>query len=466
MADNTTLNLMSGGNVVASDDITSVHYQRIKLIHGADGVNAGDVSTANGLPVALLASTAAIGKLAANSGVDIGDVDVITMPNVVIGSGTVTTVSTVTNLSQLAGAAVPIGAGLEATAVRVTLPTDGTGVVKLGAGTAAYGKLAANSGVDIGDVDITSIAAGDNNIGNVDIVTLPAGNLGMQLMAASLSTVPASNITDATYIGDIKFGEALPAGTAAIGKLAANSGVDIGDVDITSEIPGTGATNLGKAEDAAHVSGDTGVMMLGVANEANTARAADSDYIPPAVDTEGNVRVVGNRDHDAVDAGEVVKVGQVAIAHGTNPTAVAAADRTNWYANRAGVPFVIGGHPNVLTKNLQITDADGAQTDVDIIGAIGAGTKYVITWLLVMADKANTGGVACRIGFGTANTPAADAAGVLIDSTGIPAGGGVALGNGGGILGVGADGAELRLTCADPAGGGISVTVGYYTIES
>lgn len=31
----------------------------------------------------------------------------------------------------------------------------------------------ANSGVDIGDVDITSIAAGDNNIGNVDIVTMP-----------------------------------------------------------------------------------------------------------------------------------------------------------------------------------------------------------------------------------------------------------------------------------------------------
>src|SRR3990167_1505588 len=36
--------------------------------------------------------------------------------------------------------------------------------------------LQANSGVDIGDVDVTSIAAGDNNIGNVDIASaLPAG---------------------------------------------------------------------------------------------------------------------------------------------------------------------------------------------------------------------------------------------------------------------------------------------------
>jgi len=44
----------------------------------------------------------------------------------------------------------------------------------LPAGTNAIGKLAANSGVDIGDVDVLSIAAGDNNIGNVDVVTLPS----------------------------------------------------------------------------------------------------------------------------------------------------------------------------------------------------------------------------------------------------------------------------------------------------
>ena len=54
MADNTTLNLGSGGDVIASDDISGVKYQRIKLIHGADGTNAGDVSTSNGLPVAPL----------------------------------------------------------------------------------------------------------------------------------------------------------------------------------------------------------------------------------------------------------------------------------------------------------------------------------------------------------------------------------------------------------------------------
>jgi len=34
--------------------------------------------------------------------------------------------------------------------------------------------LAANTGVDIGDVDVTSISAGDNNIGNVDVLTINA----------------------------------------------------------------------------------------------------------------------------------------------------------------------------------------------------------------------------------------------------------------------------------------------------
>lgn len=48
------------------------------------------------------------------------------------------------------------GSGTATGAIRVELPTNGTGVVGLNAGTNAIGKLAANSGVDIGDVDVTS----------------------------------------------------------------------------------------------------------------------------------------------------------------------------------------------------------------------------------------------------------------------------------------------------------------------
>lgn len=52
MADNTVLNPGSGGVTVGDDDIAGVKYQRIKLIHGVDGTNDGDVAKTNPLPVA------------------------------------------------------------------------------------------------------------------------------------------------------------------------------------------------------------------------------------------------------------------------------------------------------------------------------------------------------------------------------------------------------------------------------
>jgi hypothetical protein len=50
-------------------------------------------------------------------------------------------------------------------------------VAALPAGTNAIGKLAANSGVDIGDVDVTSISAGTNNLGNVGLIPRTSGGM-------------------------------------------------------------------------------------------------------------------------------------------------------------------------------------------------------------------------------------------------------------------------------------------------
>lgn len=75
MADNITLDSMSGGAVVATDDISDVHYQIIKLAYGP--LNTATLVTASvGMPTVLLAGSASIGILGSNSGVDIGDVTI------------------------------------------------------------------------------------------------------------------------------------------------------------------------------------------------------------------------------------------------------------------------------------------------------------------------------------------------------------------------------------------------------
>ncbi len=69
---------------------------------------------------------------------------------------------------------------------------------------------------------------------------------------------------------------------------------------VSGVIPGTAATSLGKAEDAAHSSGDTGVMALGVANSTHTtALASDGDYIPLATDLTGKLGIRGTWGEDA-----------------------------------------------------------------------------------------------------------------------------------------------------------------------
>lgn len=95
---------------------------------------------------------------------------------------------------------------------------------------------------NIGDVDIASIAAGNNNIGDVDVATLPvAFNTGTRSATTQRVTVATDDLVPVTgtITAVTAITNALPAGTNAIGKLSANSGVDIGDVDVTSAVSAT-----------------------------------------------------------------------------------------------------------------------------------------------------------------------------------------------------------------------------------
>ena len=86
-------------------------------------------------------------------------------------------------------------------------------------------------------------------------------------------------------------GSALPTGGNAIGKLAANSGVDIGDVDVLTcgtITPGTAATSLGKAIGSAGGATDTGVAALVIRDDTlSTLADAEGDYVALRVNSTG-----------------------------------------------------------------------------------------------------------------------------------------------------------------------------------
>jgi hypothetical protein len=59
----------------------------------------------------------------------------------------------------------------------------------------------------------------------------------------------------------------------------------------TVTVSGTVTTQYQYAEDSAHASGDIGAFTLAVRNDAGTPLAADGDYIPFTTDASGNLRV-------------------------------------------------------------------------------------------------------------------------------------------------------------------------------
>lgn len=225
-------------------------------------------------------------------------------------SGSVAVTGTFWQATQpvsLASQPLPTGAATETSLVKLTIAqgatTSGqTGALVQGSVTTAApsyttGQVAPLSLDPSGQLRITgTVTAGGLNQGST--TSGQQGNLTMGAVttaAPSYTTAQTSPLSLNTSGGlrvEVTTLPALAAGTATIGKLGANSGVDIGDVDVTSVTPGTAAGNLGKAEDAAHASGDTGVMSLAVRSDTAAALAGTTgDYIPLTTDSTGRLWV-------------------------------------------------------------------------------------------------------------------------------------------------------------------------------
>ena len=141
-----------------------------------------------------------------------------------VGLSAAQTLGTVTNLSQLGGQAISMGTGVrDAGTQRVTIATNDS-------------------------VPVT-------------------GAFWQATQPVSIASVPSHPVTNAGTF-PVQVSSALPAGTN-----------NIGDVDVLSIIPGTAATNLGKAVDSASGATDTGVAMLAIRDDAlATVIPVDGDY--------------------------------------------------------------------------------------------------------------------------------------------------------------------------------------------
>lgn len=118
-------------------------------------------------------------------------------------------------------------------------------------------------------------------------------NSGPVVIASDQSALPISFGTtgSGTATGAIRV-ELPTNGTGLVGlNTGTNSIGKLSDIT-TSVVPGTGATHLGKAEDAAHTTGDTGVMALTVRSDTAAATAGTTgDYQPQITDATGNTWV-------------------------------------------------------------------------------------------------------------------------------------------------------------------------------
>lgn len=203
MADNTVLNTGVGGDTIASDDIGGVKYPRSKIVIGADNVNDGDVSAANPLPItgtltAVTAITNAVtvnAHAVTNAGTFAVQVDgaaltaLQLLDNAISGSEMQVDVvaalpAGTNNIGDVDVLTVPAplsttGSGVEATALRVTIATDSTGVLSV-------------------DDNGSTISIDDGGgIITVDGTVAVTGTFWQSTQPVSLASVPSHPVTNA-----------------------------------------------------------------------------------------------------------------------------------------------------------------------------------------------------------------------------------------------------------------------------
>jgi hypothetical protein len=373
---------------------------------------------------------------------NIGNVDIVTMPNVTLAAGTNTNevVGDVAHDAPAAGNPLLVG-GFASAAAPTAVSTDGDMVRAWHLLNGAQATALTAAGALIGgdatnglDVDVTRLPApltttGTGTEATALRVTIATDSTGVLSVDDNGGTLTVDNTTlsvvgngaaatalRVSLANDSTGIVALTTSTASIGKLAANSGIDIGDVDVTSIIPLTGATNLGKAIDSVGGATDTGVAVLAIRDDAlTTLTPVDGDYVALRTDATGQLWVnpQGNVAHDIADAGNPIKLGLKAKTSPKGLTLVADNDRTDAYADLDGIQITKIGTANSDLISERVADTGGTSTAFTNFSAV-ASTRNYVTAIAVF----NTSASACSVDFRDG------AAGAVLWTMYCPAGGG------------------------------------------
>jgi hypothetical protein len=293
-----------------------------------------------------------------------------TVPRVTLASDD-PAVALLTTIDADTGTLAVVGNGTAATAQRVTLASDSTGIVSLTTSTASIGKLAANSGVDIGDVDVTSVPADPFGV-NADAASA-TGSISAKLRFIASTGIP---ITGTVTVGSHAV---TNAGTFAV--QAAQSGTwNITNVSGTVSLP-TGAATAAKQP------------ALGTAGTASTdvitvqGIASMTPLLVTAQASTNTQEVVGDAAHGAAVAGNPVLVGLE--GRSTDPTAVDSGDVVRALASLLGkqvtLPYAIPASTwSYATATAGVTDT--ADDEAKAAGA--AGVRHYITSVQVINGHA------------------------------------------------------------------------------
>lgn len=345
------------------DTITSVDWPVAKLIWGAEGV-ATYASAADPLPIVSAATNTILGEVQASP-----------TANTVLDR--LKTIGTALAGTLTVGSHAVTNAGTFAVQVSSALP----------AGTNAIGKLAANDGVDIGDVTINNASLA---------VTGTFWQATQPISATFAGTNGGSQPTNAVQLGYYIDGDAFSLVADTNPYPVRDTGLN--DSNYVRVIGGYDGSQVRKV--AVNSSGyvyTNALMQVGgtVASGNNGTVNNSTQRVTIASDSTGTLAGVttvttltgGGVAHDSADSGNPVKVGAKAASSLASATLVSAADRTNLVSDLDGALIVRNGAPLGDNKSTSQSVTDTTSTAATNFGAV-ASTKNVITEITVYNSSA------------------------------------------------------------------------------